>query len=121
MSMQNNNDASGYIEAGERNVSLIYILYLVSFIVGVTVLIGLVFAYMNRGKVSGWVDSHYTYQIRTFWMGLLFGFVSMLLMFVGIGFLLMFVVAIWMIVRCVKGLQAAGRREAIANPQTWLF
>lgn len=95
-------------------------LYLVSFVVGVTGLVAIVLAYINRGKSEAWVETHYTWAIRTFWIGLLYGFISALLMFIGIGFILMFVVAIWVVIRCVIGLQAASRNEPIKNPQSWI-
>ena len=64
-------------------MKLIYILYLVSITLGVTILIGLVIAYMNRGQATGtWAESHYTYQIRTFWIGLLYSLISVVLMLV---------------------------------------
>ena len=41
-------------------------------------------AYINRGQAAGtWAESHYTYQIRTFWIGLLYSCISILLMFVA--------------------------------------
>ena len=110
-----------WLEPGPTNMQVIYALYLVSFVIGVTALIGIVIAYINRGKASGWVETHYIWAIRTFWIGLLGGFVSLLLMIVGIGFLLALAVAIWVIVRCIVGLQAVGRGEAIKNPQSWML
>ena len=111
-----------YFEPGGDNAKVIYILYLVSLLVGLTALIGLVMAYINRGQAYGtWAETHYTYQIRTFWIGLLYAFVSILLMFVLIGFLLILVVLIWWIVRCVKGLQWASAGEPVPNPQSWLI
>ncbi|WP_371326952.1 DUF4870 family protein [Stappia sp. ES.058] len=65
--------------------------------------------------------SHYTYLIRTFWIGLAGALVSALLMMVGIGFLLMIALVVWLIVRCVKGLQWISRGEPVPNPETWLF
>ncbi|WP_292899278.1 MULTISPECIES: DUF4870 family protein [unclassified Nitratireductor] len=123
--MQNQPDETrktdGWLEPGPTNIQVIYILYLVGFVIGISALVGIVLAYMNRGKVSGWLETHYTWAIRTFWIGLLLGFVSALLMIVGIGFLLMIALAIWAVVRCVIGLQAVGRREPIKNPQSWLI
>ena len=112
---------NGWLEPGPTNAQVIYALYLLSFVIGVTALIGIVIAYINRGKASGWIETHYTWAIRTFWIGLLGGFVSLLLMIVGIGFLLALAVAIWVIVRCIVGLQAVGRGEAIKNPQSWML
>lgn len=110
-----------YLAPGGDNAKLIYILYLVSALVGVTALVGLVMAYLNRGQASGtWAESHYTYQIRTFWIGLLYALISALLMLVGIGFLLIIAVAIWAIVRCIRGLQWAAAGNAVPDPQTWI-
>ncbi len=110
-----------YFAAGGSNVKLIYVLYLVSFVVGITALVALVIAYLNRGEAQGtWAESHYTFQIRTFWIGLLYSVISAVLMIVGIGFLLFIVVAIWVIVRCVRGLQWAAGGNPVPDPQTWM-
>lgn len=108
-----------WLEPGVTNVQVIYILYLASFVLGITGLIGLVLAYINRGKAGGWIESHYTYLIRTFWIALLYSFISVILMLLLIGFLLAFATAVWVIVRCVIGLQAVGRGEPIKNPTSW--
>ncbi|RIK84275.1 MAG: hypothetical protein DCC69_12600 [Hyphomicrobiales bacterium] len=110
-----------WLEPGPTNVQVIYVLYIASFVIGVTAIVGIVIAYLNRGKAGGWVETHYTWAIRTFWIGLLGGFVSLLLMIVGIGFLLALAVAIWVIVRCVVGLQAVSRGEPIRNPESWML
>ncbi|MBN9036088.1 MAG: hypothetical protein J0H53_08465 [Rhizobiales bacterium] len=108
-----------WLEPGPANMQVIYVLYLAGFVIGITVLIGLVMAYVNRGKAGGWIETHYTWAIRTFWIALLGGFVSLLLMLVAIGFLLALAVAVWVIVRCVIGLQAVSRGEPIKNPESW--
>lgn len=115
-------DAVGrYLAPGGDNVKLIYILYLASVIVGITALVGLVMAYLSRGQARGtWAESHYTYQIRTFWIGLLYSVICVVLMVVGIGFLLIIAVAIWAIVRCVRGLQWAAAGSPVPDPQTWI-
>lgn len=110
-----------WLEPGPTNVQVIYALYLASFVIGVTAIVGIVIAYINRGKAGGWIETHYTWAIRTFWIALLGGFVSVLLLIVGIGFLLALAVAIWVIVRCIVGLQAVGRGEPIRDPQSWLI
>ena len=110
-----------WLEPGPTNVQVIYVLYLASFVIGITAIVGIVIAYLNRGKAGGWIETHYTWAIRTFWIGVLGGFVSLLLMIVGIGFLLALAMGIWVVVRCVVGLQAVGRREPIRDPQSWLI
>ena len=110
-----------WLEPGKTNVQVVYFLYIAGMFIGISALIGIVIAYINRGKAGGWVESHYTWQIRTFWIGMLYSFVSVLLMIVAIGFVLIFAVAIWVIVRCVLGLQAANRDEPVRNPESWLI
>ncbi len=110
-----------WLSPGRTNAQLVYILYLAGFVIGISSLIGLVMAYINRGKSEAWVDTHYTFLIRTFWIGLLYGLISCLLMLVAIGFLLVFVTVVWVIARCIVGLQTVSRGEPIANPQSWLL
>jgi len=110
-----------WLEPGSTNALVIYILYLASLVIGVTGIVGLVLAYINRGKAGGIVESHYTFLIRTFWIGLLYALISAVLMFVIIGFLLMFAVAVWFIARCILGLQALQRGEAVKNPESWFL
>lgn len=110
-----------WLEPGRTNVQIIYILYLVGFAIGFTPIIGIVLAYINRGKAGGWIETHYTWAIRTFWIGMLYAFISVVLAVVLIGFLLMIAVAVWFAVRCVIGLQAASRNEPIRNPESWVI
>jgi uncharacterized membrane protein len=103
------------------NAKIIYILYLVSLIVGITSLVGLVMAYVYKPDASGWIKDHYQWQIRTFWIGLLYTILGIILTGIGIGFLILLFALIWFIVRCVKGLQRLERRESPQNPYSWLF
>lgn len=126
MSDQQSNDlqseAQSWIEPGQKNVQLVYILYLVSLITAfLPLIVGMVMAYMNRGNSEDWIDSHYTYAIRTFWMGLLYSFICFVTAFIFIGFLLAIAVLVWFVIRCLKGLQAAGRKEPVRNVESWLI
>ncbi|SIO66982.1 Uncharacterized membrane protein [Bradyrhizobium erythrophlei] len=82
--------------------------------------IGLIIAYVDRSKTTEVYASHYSYLIRTIWIGMLFGFVSLLLSVIAIGFFTWIATAIWYLVRCVKGLVLLVRDEPISNPGTWL-
>lgn len=108
-----------WLEAGPQNVLVIYILYLLSFAIMVTGIVGIVMAYMNKGKVGGFVESHYVWAIRTFWIGLLYSLIAALLAIVAIGFPLMIAVAVWVVVRVVKGIMALNRNEPMPDPRTW--
>jgi hypothetical protein len=72
-----------------------------------------------RDTAPEWLRSHYTFQIRTIWIGLLYCIVAGLLCFVLVGFLLFPVVAIWFIVRCALGLVRLSQREPYPNPYSW--
>jgi uncharacterized membrane protein len=112
---------NAFLDPGKDNVQVIYYLYLVSLLVGITGLVAIVLAYMNRGKSEPWLETHYTWAIRTFWIGLAYSFAAVILVFLVIGFFLFIAVAIWFIARCVIGLQALGRNEPVKNPESWFF
>ena len=105
----------------DNTAKIVYLLYLVGLVIGITGIIGVIVAYVSRDRAPEWLQSHYRYQIRTFWIGALFMFVGALLMVVLIGWIVLLVWVVWLIVRCVKGLQALQRHEAIPDPGTWLF
>jgi uncharacterized membrane protein len=102
-------------------VNIVYILYLASLIFGVTGLIGVVIAYVNRRDEPEWLWSHYDFLIRTFWIGLLYVTISALLTLIVIGYLLIPLWYIWFIVRCVRGMKCLARGESHLDPKSWLF
>ena len=102
-------------------VLAVYILYLVGFLTGITVLVGLVIAYLQRDNTDRVSQSHFQFQITTFWVGLLYFFVGLLTLHIGIGALILLWYVIWMVIRCVKGLLALNMGEPIRNPNSWWF
>lgn len=105
----------------EGSAKIIYILYLLSLIFGLTSVIGVVMAYINQDDAPDWLKTHYRFQIRTFWISLLLGAVGVILSFVLIGYLLLLFLVFWLIIRCIKGLKSLERREAHPDPTSWLF
>ena len=81
-----------------------------AFLTGWPSIIAVILNYVKRGDVRGtWLESHFRWQIRTFWFGLLWiclclGFVVVTL---GIGLLIVWlpvaIVSIWFIYRIVRG------------------
>ncbi|MEO8927525.1 MAG: DUF4870 domain-containing protein [Caulobacteraceae bacterium] len=101
---------------------IIYILYLAHFVpvIGwVSCIVGVVLAYVERDGAAEWLKSHYTFQIRTFWIGLLYASISVVLCFVLIGIPLLIATWIWFVVRCALGLSRLMRNEAYPNPESW--
>jgi uncharacterized membrane protein len=84
-----------------------------AFLTGWPSIIAVILNYVKRSEARGtWIDSHFRWQIRTFWFGLLW--ISLCVLFVivtlGIGILIawlpMAVVGLWFIYRIVKGWMA---------------
>jgi uncharacterized membrane protein len=115
---------SAYLHPGRENVMLIYILYLLGVVPAfgaVPIIVGFVMALINRSSSDGVWASHYEYQFRQAAIGLLFAVVSGVLVLVLIGFVGLLLTAIWWIVRAVRGLQAASRGAAIADPKSYAW
>ena len=104
-----------------KMANLIYILYLASLIFGLTAIIGIVMAYMNRGEGAPWVDSHYRFQIGTFWIGLLYFAIAIVTTPVFLGYLIFLFLLFWWIIRCAKGMMYLSRGQAHADPTSWMF
>jgi uncharacterized membrane protein len=81
-----------------------------AFLTGWPSLIAVILNYVKRGDVRGtWLESHFRWQIRTFWFGLLW--VALCVLFVvvtlGVGLLIAWIplaiVGLWFIYRIVRG------------------
>jgi uncharacterized membrane protein len=81
-----------------------------SFLTGWPSIIAVILNYVKRSDVRGtWLESHFRWQIRTFWFGLLW--VSLCALFIvvtfGLGLLVawlpLFLVGLWFIYRIVRG------------------
>jgi len=107
------------VDPGHARV--VYILYLLALFLGITIIIGVVMAYVNKDDAPAWLQTHYRYQIRTFWIGVLFNTIAAMTMFLVVGWFILLFTLIWLIIRCVKGLKVLSSGAAIANPGSWLF
>ena len=91
---------------GLKNIAMmVYLLQALSFLWGVTAVVGVIVNYVKRDDTKGTVyESHFDWQIRTFWWGLAWAVLGMVLVLAaGLGFLVLFVAWIWAIYRVVKG------------------
>jgi uncharacterized membrane protein len=101
-------------ERSLRNIATaVYALQAAGFLFGITWLIAVIVDYVKRDDARGsWLESHFTWQIRTFWWGLLWGAIGAVLLLVLVGYLVLVANAVWIIYRIVKGwLRLAERRE----------
>jgi len=84
---------------------VVYALQALAFLNGITAIVGIVINYIKREETAGtWLESHFRWQIRTFWFTLLWCVVGWLTFIVGIGFIVWGVAGIWAIYRIVKGM-----------------
>jgi uncharacterized membrane protein len=83
---------------------VVYILYALSYFTGVTAIVGITVNYVKKEDVAGtWLESHFRWQIRTFWFGLLWAVIGVLTVFALIGGVILFANFCWIIYRIVKG------------------
>jgi uncharacterized membrane protein len=105
----------------ERQMALVvYIAYLAAFAFPPLAIVGLVLAYVNRDTAPDWLKSHFTFQINTFWLTLLYWVVSLALCIVLIGVPLLLATIVLFIARCALGLNRLMKHEPYPNPQTWI-
>lgn len=101
--------------------TIVALLYLGGYVTGgLGHLVGVVLAFIWKGEVrGGWEESHFTYLINTFWIGLVGSIVSFVLIFVLIGFLTWVAVAVLVLVRTVLSLINAQKQMPMPEPGTW--
>lgn len=71
-------------------------------------LLAVIINYVKRSDVRGtWLESHFRWQIRTFWFALAWGLLAVILIVTILGMVigipLLFVVGIWVIYRVARG------------------
>ena len=98
-----------------------YILLIISTLVGLTGIIALIMAYVVKDESEEWLQTHYRFQIRTYWIGLVYVGIGIVLLSTLFGYLIFLFVFVWMIVRCTKGLKQLENNEPVKNLESWLF
>lgn len=101
------------------NVKLVYAAYLASLAIPFAALIGALVAHQAlRANPTAWLATHYVFQLRTFWIGLVANLVAYAASLAGIGLLLFPLIAVWVVARSVKGLIRVAHRAPVENPNT---
>lgn len=105
-----------------RTPQIIYALFLAGLVTAnVTLLIGVIIAYVYRKDAAPWLQDHYRFLIRTFWIGSLYFCIAFVLSLILIGYLLWPLLAVWLGVRCVLGWMAVRNGQPPARPGSWLW
>ena len=85
-------------------VLLVYILQACSFLAGITLFAAVVLDYVKRDEAAGtWLESHFRWQIRTFWWTVVWGVLGFLTALILVGFAIWFAATVWFIYRVAKG------------------
>ena len=89
-----------------------------AFLTGWPSIIAVILNYANRREARGtWLESHFRWQIRTFWFGALwFALCALFVVFtLGLGLLLVWmplgIIALWFIYRIARGWMALNERK----------
>jgi uncharacterized membrane protein len=99
----------------------VYLLYGLGYFTVISALIGVIIAHVKIDDADPMLQSHYRFQIRTFWIGLAYNVIGIPLCFVLIGFPILAWWLVWSVVRIVKGMLLLSEHKPIANPRSWLF
>ena len=93
-----------------------------AFLTGWPSIIAVILNYVKRSDVRGtWIESHFRWQIRTFWFGLLWVSIciAFIVMTLGIGILIAWLplglVALWFIYRIVRGWTRLSARQPMPS------
>ena len=84
--------------------TVVYVLQALSFFIGLTFIAAVIVNYIKKSEVEGtWLESHFLWQIRTFWFSVLWWIIGFALVFVFIGYLVLLANAVWVVYRIIKG------------------
>ncbi len=89
-----------------------------SFIFGWPSIIAVIINYIMRGGARGtWLETHWRWQMRTFWWAVLWGLLAVLIMFtvigIPVGMLMIGVLGLWLLYRVVRGWLVLFDRRAL--------
>lgn len=92
-----------------------------SFIFGWPSIIAVIINYVKRSDARGtWLDTHFGWQLRTFWYALLWLVIAGLMILTVIGIVvaypLLILVGLWVLYRIVRGWMALLDRKAMPVP-----
>ncbi|MFN3397168.1 MAG: DUF4870 family protein [Sulfurimicrobium sp.] len=92
------------LDSARTLTAVVYALQAIAFFFGITAIVAIVINYVKIDDVQGtWLESHFRWQIRTFWFGLLWGVIGAVTFILIVGWFILAADAVWVIYRIVKG------------------
>ncbi|WP_129127612.1 DUF4870 family protein [Geomonas oryzae] len=98
-------EAFDKVQASEKTMpAVVYGCYIGAILWGVTMIVGVVIAYVYRGSASPALPrTHFDYQISIFWKSLIGYLLGILLLFFGVGAVILVLTYLWVILKSIKG------------------
>jgi uncharacterized membrane protein len=92
-----------------------------SFLFGWPSIIAVIINYVTRSNVRGtWLDTHWRWQLRTFWLAAAWALAALVLVFTIIGipfaWIILAVLGLWLLYRVVRGWAALVSRNPMPVP-----
>ncbi|MCX7896411.1 MAG: hypothetical protein N2441_00870 [Rhodocyclaceae bacterium] len=92
-----------------------------AFVFGWPSLLAVILNYATRGNVRGsWLESHWRWQLRTFWFAALWlcvaGLLALTLIGIPAAIAVIVVTGLWVLYRVVRGWLALGNRQSMPLP-----
>ena len=98
------NDNRQDLQSLKTITTVVYALQAALFFTGLSFVAATIVNYIKKPEVEGtWLESHFLWQIRTFWFSVLWWIIGFALVFVFIGYLVLLANAVWVVYRIIKG------------------
>jgi uncharacterized membrane protein len=129
-------DRLGFASEDRTVPAVVYGLYLLGLTHGLTIIIGLIVAYASQDGAGSRMRTHYTFQIRTFWLSIVWFLVGVALivfgaplvlafglglLVMGLGWMICGAVWLWFLARCVLGAIYLARDEPYPRPYSLML
>ncbi|MDZ4362338.1 MAG: hypothetical protein U0943_03055, partial [Brevundimonas sp.] len=88
---------------------------------GVSAAIGLLAVFGREGPSDPVARSHFVYQQRTLYAAAITALLGVILIVIGLGVFVLFVLAVWTLARGAWGVWRLKADRPIDNPRHWLF
>lgn len=126
-------DGHAYASEDRAMPAVVYALYILGLFHGLTLIVGLIMAYVLRGGAGPMNASHYTYLIRTVWISLAAGLVGGAVMlvsfpftfiligipFMWIGGMICLGAWLWAMIRSIVGVVRLANGQQIDRPYSF--
>ena len=102
--INNSSEQNDTLKELKTITTIVYALQALSYFTGITFIAAVILNYVKKEDVQGtWLASHFRWQIRTFWYGLLWGVLGVISFVFVVGYFILIANAIWIVYRIIKG------------------